>query len=34
MIMGEDEKALQVGRAVSEYQAAKTDCAHLEQRIE
>lgn len=32
--MGEDEKALQIGRATCEYQTAKTECAHIEQKIE
>lgn len=31
--MGEDEKAQQIGRAVSEYQTAKVDCAHIEQKV-
>lgn len=31
--MTTDEKAQQIGLAVSEYQAAKTDLAHLEQKV-
>jgi hypothetical protein len=31
--MGEDEKAAQVGHAVQEYQAAKIECAHIDQKI-
>ena len=32
--MGEDEKNAQIGAAVSEYQQAKIEVAHIEQKIE
>ena len=32
--MGDDEKVLQVGLAVSEYQAAKVNCAHIDKKID
>lgn len=32
--MGEEEKAAQIGAAVTEYQAAKVECAHVDKKIE